>query len=70
MTETELKALEKAVAKARFNLSQKASELHDLIEDRLPADYAEIMTMAENTHKACYDWDVLNKQLQNEKLKL
>jgi hypothetical protein len=63
MTETEIKDLEKAISKARFVLSQKASALHDLIEDRLPSDYKEIMAYAESTYKACHEWDVLNQQL-------
>ncbi len=63
MAEIEIKELEKAVAKARFVLSQKASDLHDLIEDRLPADYKEIMPYAEIATKACLEWDVLNQKL-------
>jgi len=63
MSEQEIKDLEKAVAKARFILSQKASGLHDLIEDRLPADYKEIPKYADATYKACEEWDLLNQQL-------
>ena len=63
MTEEQLKELEQAVKKARFVLSQKAGALHDLIEDRLPVDYAEIPEYAETTYKACQEWDKLNKQL-------
>ena len=57
MKEEEIKELEKAISKARFVLSQKASNLHDLIEDRLPADYKEIPAYAEATFKACQEWD-------------
>ena len=67
MTEAEIKELEKAVSKARFVLSQKAGALHDLIEDRLPADYNEIPAYAEATFKACQAWDELNKQLIQNK---
>ena len=63
MTEEEIKTLEKAVSKARFVLSQKASALHDLIEDRLPVDYAEIPLYADATYQACKVWDELNQQL-------
>jgi hypothetical protein len=67
MTEERLKELEQAVKKARFVLSQKAGALHDLIEDRLPADYAEIPEYAEATYKACHEWDKLSKQLKEAK---
>jgi Protein of unknown function (DUF683). len=63
MTEEQLKELEQAVKKARFVLSQKAGALHDLIEDRLPVDYAEIPEYAEAAYKACQVWDKLNQQL-------
>ncbi|MBK8808446.1 MAG: hypothetical protein IPO21_18170 [Bacteroidales bacterium] len=63
MTEEEIKKLEKEVSKARFELSQKASELHDLIEDRLPKSYEDIPFYAEATYKACKIWDELNKKL-------
>ena len=63
MTTEEIKEIEKAVTKARFNLSQKAGALHDFIEDRLPADYMEIPEYAESTYLACKVWDELNKKL-------
>lgn len=63
MTTEEIKEIEKAVTKARFILSQKAGALHDLIEDRLPADYMEILEYAEATYLACKAWDELNKKL-------
>lgn len=63
MTEEELSELAKAVAKARFILSQKAGELHDLIEDRLPADFEEIPACAEAAYKACKTWNELNEKL-------
>ena len=63
MTEDELNELESAVKKARFVLSQKAADLHDLIEDRLPAAYKEIPIYAEATFRACQHWDELNQRL-------
>ncbi len=63
MTEEEIKELDSAVKKARYVLSQKAGELHDLIEDRLPADYKEIPAYAEAAFKACQVWDELNQKL-------
>lgn len=63
ITDEEIKELEIAVKKARFVLSQKAADLHDLIEDRLPADYKEIHAYADITFKACEAWDLLNQKL-------
>lgn len=67
MTAEELKALDAEVKKARFVLSQKAGALHDLIEDRLPADYKEIPAYAEDAFKACQAWDELNEKLISAK---
>jgi len=64
MTPEELKALEKAVRKAKRIASERASELHDLVEDRLPAAYDEIPTIAENTYAACKAWAEANERLQ------
>ena len=52
MTAEEIKELDGKVKKARFVLSQKAGALHDLIEDRLPADYLEIPVLAEEAFQA------------------
>ncbi len=67
MTAEELKALEKEVSKAHFTLSQKASELHDLIEDRLPVAFEEIPILAQSTYDACKHWDGQNRTLQENK---
>jgi len=56
MTEEELKAMNKAVKKAKRIASEKASELHDLVEDRLPAAYEEIPGIAQATYEACQAW--------------
>jgi hypothetical protein len=62
--------LEKALAKAKFILSQKASELHDLIEDRLPNNYQDIPSYAEATFQAGLEWDRIRKQLAEAKQNL
>jgi len=67
MTAEEIKELDGQVKKARFVLSQKAGALHDLIEDRLPADYLEIPAYAEEAFLACKAWDELNKKLIESK---
>jgi hypothetical protein len=56
MTEDDIKALEKAVKKAKRIASERASELHDLVEERLPAAYEEIPHVAQATYAACQAW--------------
>lgn len=64
MTDEELKKLEKQVKKTKRLASEAAMELHDLIEDRLPDAYSELMAMAQTTYEACKAWDDANKKLQ------
>ena len=56
MTPEQLKELEKASKKAKRLASEKAGELHDLIEDRLPAAYEELPALAQATYDACKVW--------------
>jgi hypothetical protein len=56
MSPEELKALEKAVKKARRIATERAGELHDLVEDRLPAAFEEIPTISQATYDACRAW--------------
>lgn len=56
MTPDELKAMSKAVRKAKRIATEKAGELHDLVEDRLPAAYDEIPDLAQQTYDACKAW--------------
>ena len=68
MTDEELKALEKEVKKLKRIASEKASELHDLVEDRLPAAYDEIPGIAQSTYDACKAWaDATAKLAANQK---
>ncbi len=62
MTEEELKKLEKDVKKTKRLANEKAMELHDLIEDRLPDAYGELMGIAQATFDACKEWDEANKK--------
>jgi len=57
MTEEELKALQKDVRKKKRIASEWASQLHDLVEDRLPAAYEEIPGIAQSTFDACKAWE-------------
>jgi hypothetical protein len=56
MNEDDIKALEKAARKAKRIASERASELHDLVEDRLPAAYLEIPAIAQACYDACRAW--------------
>lgn len=62
MTDEEIKALEKDVKKNKRLASEKAMELHDLIEDRLPDAYQELMGIAQATYDACKNWAEANQK--------
>lgn len=64
MTEEELKALEKEVKKRKRIASEWASQLHDLVEDRLPAAFEEIHDMAQSTYDACKQWKEATDRLK------
>ncbi len=63
MSEEELKALQKDMRKKKRIASEWASQLHDLVEDRLPAGYEEIPAMAQSTYDACKAWEEASKKL-------
>lgn len=63
MTEEELKDLDKEVKKLKRMASEWASQLHDLVEDRLPAGYQEIPGIAQSTYDACKAWADANARL-------
>jgi hypothetical protein len=56
MSPEELQTMLKAVKRAKRIATEKAGELHDLVEDRLPAAYAEIPAVAQATYDACQAW--------------
>jgi hypothetical protein len=64
MTPDEIRALEKAVSKAKRIATERAGELHDLVEDRLPASYEEIPGIAQATYDACRAWAEANASLK------
>lgn len=63
MTEAEIKALDKEVRKLKRIASEWASQLHDLVEDRLPAGYEDIPGIAQSTYDACKAWADANARL-------
>ncbi len=67
MSKDEIKDLEKEVNKLKFKAGQKASELHDLVEDRLLMDFEDIPSFAKETYIACKAWSDKNKELLKAK---
>lgn len=64
MSEEDLRALEKAVKKAKRIATEKAGELHDLVEDRLPAAFDEIPVISQECFDACKAWDDARKAFE------
>lgn len=56
MSEEELKTLDKEVRKLKRIAQEWASQLHDLVEDRLPAGFEEIPGISQSTYDACKAW--------------
>jgi hypothetical protein len=57
MTDSQdLAALDKEVKKLKRISSEWAAQMHDLVEDRLPAGYREIPALAQSTYDACQAW--------------
>ncbi len=52
----DLKALDKDVKKLKRIVSEWASQLHDLVEDKLPQGYQELPALAQSTYDACVAW--------------
>lgn len=64
MTEEELKAIKKAERRAKRIASEKAMELHDLVEDRLPAAFEDLPQIAQDTYDACKAWAEASQTLK------
>jgi len=64
MTDEELKALDKEVKKLKRIASEWASQLHDLVEDKLPAGYQELPAISQSTFDACQAWADATARLQ------
>lgn len=56
MNDEQLQALEKEVLKRKRVASEWAGRMHDLAEERLPQDFAEIHEIAEGAYVACRAW--------------
>jgi hypothetical protein len=64
MSDPTIADLEQAVKKAKRIAAERAGELHDLVEERLPAAFAEIPGIAQATYDACQDWAQAQQRLQ------
>lgn len=63
MEREELTALDKEVKRLKRIASEWAAQLHDLVEERLPAAYDEIPTISQSTFEACKAWAEANARL-------
>lgn len=63
MSDEELRNLDKEVKKLKRIASEWAGQLHDLVEERLPAGYEEIPGIAQSTYDACKAWDEAARRL-------
>lgn len=63
MTEEELKVLDKEVKKLKRISTEWAGQLHDLVEDKLPAGYLELPGIAQSTFEACEKWKEASARL-------
>ena len=66
MDADELKNLDKDVKRLKRIASEWASQMHDLVEERLPAAYEEIPALAQSTYNACKSWADANARLTAE----
>ena len=63
MSEEELKELDREVKRLKRIASDWAGQMHDLVEERLPAAYEEIPALAQSTFDACRAWAAANSRL-------
>jgi len=63
MSDDDMRDLEKEVRKLKRISQEWASQLHDLVEERLPAGYEEIPAIAQSTYDACKAWAEANRRL-------
>ena len=64
MTEEELKALKKEVSQKKRIATEWASQIHDLVEDRLLIDYRQLPELAAQAHQPCLDWSEASARLE------
>lgn len=68
MNEEELKALNKQAKKCKRIATEFASQVHDLVEDRLWSDYEMLPEMAEKVRVACIEWQQAQEKFESAEL--
>jgi len=68
MDADDLKALDKEVKRLKRVAGEWAAQMHDLVEERLPAAYEEIPGLAQSTYDACKTWADANARLAAEQI--
>jgi hypothetical protein len=63
MSDEAIKDLEKEVKRLKRIAGEWAAQMHDLVEERLPAAYEEIPALAQSTFDACRAWAEANSRL-------
>jgi len=63
VNEEQVKDLEKEVKRLKRVAGEWAGQMHDLVEERLPAAYEEIPALAQSTFDACRAWAEANNRL-------
>lgn len=63
MTDNDMKALQKEVRKKKRIATERAAEVHDLVEDRLWTDYQLLLELSQKTVDACNEWANASKTL-------
>ncbi len=66
MNDEEIKALKKEVSTKKRIAMDFASQVHDLVEDRLLSDYGQLPTLAQQTVAACEEWAETNARYKAE----
>ena len=63
MTDADLKEIERDIKRLKRVAAEFAAQMHDLVEERLPADYEEIPRIAQATYDACRAWAEASSRL-------
>ncbi len=63
MNDEELKSLKKEVSTKKRIATEWASQIHDLVEDRLFKDYTHLVELAQQTAVACEQWAAAKAKL-------
>lgn len=65
MNDEELKSLKKEVSTKKRIATEWASQIHDLVEDRLFTDYGTLIELARQTAAACEEWAEAKSKLES-----